>query len=104
METPFTDEEVAQVLYELRDKKKKKASAGFITLSYLLPIRLAIAPVLAALFNACVRLGSLFPTWSACGLTSIPKPGGDAAAATDPLDPTALLCSWCDRIVSSLCR
>lgn len=77
LNTPFTAASVAEGIASLRGGK---ATVGVLKLDALSEAAAELAPCLAAIFNACCRVGALPRPWALCGITPIHK-GGDV---TDP--------------------
>jgi hypothetical protein len=71
---------VVEVEVAIRTSRGGKATMGSLKLNALAAASEVLAPVLAAAFNACWRVGVLPATWALCGITPIPKSGdpGDA--------------------------
>lgn len=77
LNTLFTAASVAEGITSLRGGK---ATVGVLKLDALSAAAAELAPCLAAIFNACQRVGVLPRPWALCGITPIHK-GGDM---TDP--------------------
>lgn len=74
LNTPFTE---ADVVEAVRKTKNGKAVVGPLKPVVLKALGPLVAPALAALFNACVRVGRLPPAWALSAITPIPKAGSD---------------------------
>ena len=79
MHTPFTPAEVAA---HCRQLKNRKSVAGSLPPWFLKAATAQLAPALASLFNAWVRVGQLSAADALSLITAIPKPG----AASDSCD------------------
>ena len=75
LNVPFTAASVAEGICSLHGGK---ATVGVLKLDALSVAAAEIAPCLAAIFNACQRVGALPRPWALCGITPIHK-GGDVA-------------------------
>jgi hypothetical protein len=75
LNVPFTAASVAEGIQSLHGGK---ATVGVLKLDALSVAAAEIAPCLAAIFNACQRVGALPRPWALCGITPIHK-GGDLA-------------------------
>ena len=73
----ITAAEVVDGIFRLQ---RCKASVGLLSLDALRAAAPTLAGCIAALFNACVRAGTLPPDWALCRITPIHK-GGDAMVA-----------------------
>ena len=69
---PFTAAEIVGVVSKLR---RGSATLGFLSVEALRAAAPLLAPVVAALFNACAQVGSLPPAWALCAITPIHKSG-----------------------------
>lgn len=74
LNTPFTE---ADVLEAVRKTKNGKVVVGPLKPVVLKRVAPLLASALAALFNACVRVGRLPPAWALSAITPIPKAGCD---------------------------
>lgn len=74
LDRPFT---VAEVTAGILCLQRCKASVGLLTLDALRLAPMPLVDCVVALFNACVRAGTLPPDWALCRITPIHK-GGDA--------------------------
>ncbi len=77
MNQPFTAAEIVGIASKLR---RGSATLGFLSVEALRAAAPLLAPVVAALFNACAQVGSLPPAWALCAITPIHKSG----AKTEP--------------------
>ena len=77
LDSPFTAAEVSAGVDHLQ---RCKASVGLLSLDALRAGSDMLSGCVAALFNACVRVGRLPPAWALCRITPIHK-GGDATVA-----------------------
>ena len=73
LNVPFTAASVAKGIESLHGGK---ATVGVLKLDALSAVAAELAPCLAAIFNACQRVGALPRAWALCGITPIHK-GGD---------------------------
>lgn len=77
LNSPFTAAEVSAGVDHLQ---RCKASVGLLSLDALRAGSDMLSGCVAALFNACVRVGRLPPAWALCRISPIHK-GGDATVA-----------------------
>ena len=70
---PISD---GEVIAGIEGLQARKAVLGYLRPEFLKPVASTIAPVLAALFNACARVGGLPADWTLGAITPILKPGG----------------------------
>ena len=70
---PISD---GEVIAGIEGLQARKAVLGYLRPEFLKPVAATIAPVLAALFNACARVGGLPADWTLGAITPILKPGG----------------------------
>lgn len=75
LNVPFTAEEVQAGIQVLQ---QRKSVLGFLKLEFLKPVAPFLAPILAAMFNACARLQCLPKAWALGAITPLLKPGGTA--------------------------
>lgn len=77
LDAHFTVEEVTAGIVRLR---RCKATLGLLSLEGLAAASIPLAKPIAALFNACVRVGTMPEEWALCRITAIHK-GGDTMEA-----------------------
>ncbi len=69
---PFTPADIVRSINRLR---RGSSTLGFLSVDALRAAAPLLAAAVAALFNACVQVGSLPPAWALCAITPIHKSG-----------------------------